>query len=109
MCKVVSLADYLQEKNRVIVKRIEQIPRREQITQIEISDNHGDPAVLVKAKGKDYLFPLTDGRELHMCNQMLRSLDLGIDVEFQTFMQYFLLIEQCNSLLHQRGKGVKQG
>ncbi len=102
MYKVISLESYVKEKNRIIVKTLKQMPHKEQITEIEVSDNRGDPAVLVKANGKDYLFPITKGVEIYVCNQLLNSLDLGMDIHFHSFLQYFYLIERCNVLLQRR-------
>ncbi len=102
MCKVINLESYIKEKNRIIVKDFRQMPRKEQITEIEVSDNHGDPAVLVMANGKEYLFPITNGFKIHMCNKLLDLLELGIDIHFHTFLQYFHLIEKCNELLQKR-------
>lgn len=52
-----------------------------------------------------YGFPLISGFGIHIANEFLRSLNLGIEIEFEDFTQYGKLIMECAEALESR-KGV---
>lgn len=54
--------------------------------QMILTDEHGE-------RSRTYHFPIYEGLQVHICNEFLRSLNTGIDVEFITYMQYSELIE----------------
>ena len=63
------------------------------------SDSEGKPIVLVK-QGDDVLcFPMTRWYEIYKFNEFLRSLDLGVNVYFKSYLQYFDLIMKVDKLL----------
>lgn len=47
----------------------------------------------------DYLMRATKGYEIHGINELLRSFDLGITIEFVSFDQYEHLIDYCMNLI----------
>ena len=96
-------------ENKILVKNIEDLPNAKEITNIEagLYVAADGPAVVVTAKKKQYVFPLTTGFAVHLCNEMLKSLNLGIEIGFLNFVQYFDLVETINELLGNRLVTVK--
>lgn len=54
----------------------------------------------------DYLMRATKSFEIHGINQLLKSLDLGITIEFVTFAQYELMIDYCMHLVNAKRKAT---
>ena len=73
-------------------------------------DQNGDPMMHVQVANSEefesYGFPLTKGFQIHFCNEFLRSLNLGIDIMFKTYIQYGFLIWNCFDLLQQKIESV---
>lgn len=96
-------------ENKILVKSIEDLPNAKKITKISfglltIVDG---PAVTVIANHKKYVFPLSTGYAVHFCNEMLRSLNSGLEIEFKNFAQYMDLVEKINVMLENRLLTVK--
>lgn len=62
-------------------------------------DGNGEPCMRAETETEEHIFPLTRGVEIHNCDNFLRSLDLGIDVHFEKYTQYGMLIWECSELL----------
>ena len=63
-----------------------------------------DPYVSIFVKDEkgnriDYLMRATTAEEIVAINQVIRSFDLGITVEFVNFAQYDLFIDYCMNLI----------
>ncbi len=54
----------------------------------------------------NYLMRATKGYEIHTINQVLKSLNLGITVEFVNYDQYELMIDYCMSLIKAKRKAT---
>ncbi|KAB3527122.1 hypothetical protein [Alkaliphilus serpentinus] len=54
----------------------------------------------------NYLMRATTGEEIFEVNQLLRSFDLGIMVEFKNFTQYDLFIDYCMNLIKANRKAT---
>lgn len=54
----------------------------------------------------NYLMRATKGYEIHGTNQVLRSLNIGIIVEFINFNQYKLMINRCMGLIKRKRKAT---
>lgn len=68
-----------------------------------VADKNCDPVVVVTCKADQvHEMPLQKGHQIYICNEFLRSLDLGINVEFEGYSQYGLLIMECAEALEQR-------
>lgn len=66
-----------------------------------IASNHGDPMVTIwfkvvsgEYKGSLIFFNqvITQGFQIHIVNELLRSMDTGLDIEFENYNQYGNLI-----------------
>lgn len=61
--------------------------------------------VVTMNDGQAFLFPLMNAFQIHRCNEFLRSLNLGMDIEFYyngsmaSINQYAFLIENCMNAL----------
>lgn len=65
-------------------------------------DENRNPVAEAKRGNVYYDFPLTTGMEIHTCNEFLCSLDLGIDIHFETYSQYGMLLMECSELLEKK-------
>jgi hypothetical protein len=68
---------------------------KESIINMDLASMQGIPAMLVECSDDYYVFMLTSGFEVHMCNEFLRSLKIERDYEpicFQSYHQYSRLI-----------------
>lgn len=102
MCKVIDFAECRRKKEQIIVSSpYDEIPAKF-ITFVDLVPHKGDPAVLVQAKGKEYIYVITNGFRIHMMNEILRSLNLDIKIEFKTYKQYGYMLMEISDLLHQR-------
>ncbi len=60
----------------------------------------GKPMLCVDTYDEDEIqHYLDDSFKIHECNEFLRSLDTGIDIEFSGFVQYRVQISLINNLL----------
>lgn len=86
-------------------KQTEEITLNNVILMILCADCSGDPQMLLIDETKNgtttYHFPLYQGFQVHICNEFLRSLDTGIDIEFVTYKQYAELIDKCFDVIQQ--------
>ena len=86
-------------------KQAEEIKLHEPILLMLCASCSGKPEMLLidqSDKNKTiYHFPLYQGFQVHICNEFLRSLDTGIDIEFVTYKQYAELIDKCFDVIHQ--------
>jgi len=62
-------------------------------------DNNENPCVRVFTWEKLYEFPLVTSMQIHVFNEFLRSLDLGIEIEFKGYAQYGELLNECWEML----------
>lgn len=60
----------------------------------------GVPAMAVETKDEIYTEKLTEGYLIHQCNEFLRSLNLGINIEFNTYVEYNRLLADVTTLLN---------
>lgn len=76
----------------------------ENIKGMELVANEScDPIVVVTCEnGEEHRFPISKSNQIHICNEFLRSLDLGIKIEFSSFSQYGMLIMDCAAALEGR-------
>lgn len=81
------------------MKQAEEINLHNVILMTLCANCSGDPQMLlvdeIKKGTTTYHFPLYEGFQVHTCNEFLRSLDTGVDIEFVTYKQYADLIERC--------------
>lgn len=86
-------------------KQMEFVDTRRQFVHMYVhTDENGEPAMRFVTKKVVYLFPLTQGFEVHLCNEFLRSLDVISHIEFITYCQYANLIFSCGLLLEEKQK-----
>ncbi len=67
-----------------------------------VPDRQGKPEVEVKQGDQLFYFPLTTGFEIHNCNEFLCSLGLGVNVYFETYLQYGKMLFTITALLGKR-------
>lgn len=80
--------------------------RRKFVHMYMHADENGDPIMRFVTKKAIYLFPLTQGFEVHLCNEFLRSLDVINNIEFITYAQYSCLIITCGLFLEEKQKNI---
>lgn len=105
--------DFIAVMHRVTVDTLEaaqQIPVQN-VHQMELApDISGEPVMQVQCwdgvNPTYFEFPLTTGFEVNRSNEFLRSLDLGVDICFETFCQYAQLIWECSDLLKEKQVAV---
>ena len=113
MGKVISIQAIRSKKvaplrrERIWVRSFKDMPTANSITKIEVTpkDLFKFPCLVAMANDGEYVFPLTNEFELYYCNEMLKSLETGLEVYFSTFVQYFTLAERCNEILQNRAAG----
>ena len=85
------------------IEQVENIQLHNAILMVMCADCSGNPQMIVIDETKKgttaYHFPLYKGFQIHTCNEFLRSLDTGIDIEFVTYKQYADLIEKCSNAI----------
>lgn len=74
------------------------------------SDQNGNPVMNVTEKLDDNStrvsgFPLITGYGVHLSNVFLRSLNLDIEITFESFAQYGMLIMDVHEALEERNGG----
>lgn len=108
MCKVISF----EEVRKLQRKRIAQLvdyPNATEVTGIELDkDRNGNPAAVITVKrgGVVYEAPLVNGLQIHLFNNFLKSLNLGLKVNFQCYLQYGRLLDDFNRALQEKGAKV---
>ena len=105
--KLYTIFDKLTEEQmhqikQVTIKRLNQVddvPTTDIIYMRLIADQQCAPKMLVLHQNDQqitaYHFPLTQGFQIHCCNEYLRALDTGMDIHFNTYKQYGCLINAC--------------
>lgn len=58
------------------------------IKQIKLKDTHHGPVLIIENE-----FLLTNPNSIHQCNEILRSLNTGLEIKFENFRQYNSLIK----------------
>ncbi|WP_352420771.1 hypothetical protein [Proteiniborus sp.] len=58
------------------------------LTMIKLKNTEYGPVVIVKEE-----FSLTNPNSIHQCNEFLRSLNTGIEIKFENFIQYINLLQ----------------
>jgi hypothetical protein len=102
MCKVINFEEALRVKKQIVVENLfDEIPTK-YITGVAMVNHNGDPAVLIQARGKEYIWKIVNGFRIHMMNEILRALNLGIEIEFYTFMQYGTLLLYADEIIKNR-------
>lgn len=102
MYKIIDFAECVRKKNQIIVSMpFDEIPAK-YITRVDLVPHKGDPAVLIQAKGKEYIYVITNGARIYMMNSILRTLNLDIKIEFKTYKQYGYMLMEISDLLYQR-------
>ena len=56
-------------------------------------NNNGEPCMKIYTAEESHEFSITKGFEVHICNEFLKSLNTGLNVEFQSYKQYSDLID----------------
>lgn len=103
MCKIINLQEHIRQQNRIIVRGTYPEINGNKVISVSLEKmNNGNPGAIVMADGKEYDFELINGFQVHRFNTFLRSLNLGLDIEFNTYSQYGLLLMKCNELIHKR-------
>lgn len=91
----------IQTINPMKVVRMALVPDKKGQQVVSIWEEVRDEADLRK-----FEFKITKGYEIHAINELLRSMDTGLDVEFQTYKQYGELLNQVMNLLDQMNKAT---
>lgn len=72
-----------------------------------MNDNKEPMLRVIKSDNDDRLqindILLTSGFNINKANNMLKSLDTGIDIEFRNFIQYNDLVQRVNDIVYIRG------
>jgi len=55
--------------------------------------------VVTMNDGQAFLFPLMNAFQIHRCNEFLRSLNLGMDIWYDSIKQYSWQVEDCMNTL----------
>lgn len=98
------LDDYINESHHVIITYgNRRLVKPEGVDYVMlVPGRRGKPTAEVKRGNKFFYFPLTTGIEIHICNEFLRSLGLGIDIHFETYLQYGMMLLKCSELLEKK-------
>jgi hypothetical protein len=78
------------------VDRVELVARRK---------NKGVAALFV-SDDERVMFPLNTGYEIFYCNQILKMLDTGLEIEFKSYHQYMKLLEAVSDVLEKRNNEI---
>ncbi|WFD09963.1 hypothetical protein [Tepidibacter hydrothermalis] len=95
----------MKELTAIEIKEVFEAINSNNLLHLElVPDGKGQPMVLVAFENNNeiqcYNFPATKGYEIHIINELLRSLDLDIKIEFQTYDQYSQLLNHCMDLVN---------
>lgn len=73
-----------------------------------VADQNGQPMMKVTEKnGVSHELTLICSFVIHIANEFLRSLNLGIDITFESFKQYDGLIGECSEVIHIRNRVIQ--
>ncbi|CVK19196.1 hypothetical protein [Sporomusa sphaeroides] len=67
-----------------------------------MSDKKNRPVAFVSLDDKEYHIPLKHIVAIHMFNQILRSLDTGIDIKFESYKQYEQLLNDVSEAVQKK-------
>ncbi len=67
-----------------------------------MSDKKNRPVAFVSLDDKEYHIPLKHGVAIQMFNQILRSLDTGIEIKFESYSQYAQLLEDVSEAVQKK-------
>lgn len=104
--------DFIDRMGHVIIgsHNVNNIKLHNIVNMELVPDKNGNPIMSIWNKAYNglmfYDFPLCKGFEVHTCNEFLRSLELDIDICFETYCQYGQLIENCFGLLKEKQKAT---
>ncbi len=102
MCKVIDFVEYKRKMEQIIVSRpSDEIPAK-YITSVDLVPYKGIPAVLIQAKGKEYIYIINDGIRIFIMNDFLKGLNLDVEIKFESYKQYGNMLMKIDYLLHQR-------
>ena len=94
--------EQMHQTKQITIKRLNQVddvPTTGIIYMRLVADLQGAPKMLLLHQNEQQItafhFPLTQGFQIHCCNEYLRALDTGFDIEFVTYRQYGCLINAC--------------
>lgn len=86
------------------MKKLTTIKTSADVSKITVSKVHNmelqKPGVMVTMDdGQAFLFPLMTSFQIHRCNEFLRSLDLGMEIWFESYCQYDFQVINCMNTL----------
>ncbi|GJN65320.1 hypothetical protein JCM17207_19450 [Faecalibacterium gallinarum] len=105
MCKVIRFEAAVRQSKTIRVICSEDFPKAKAVSTLGIYSNQGNPAACVRAGGNDYIFPLENGFQIFEFNEFLKSLNLGLKIQFINYKQYAELVAVCNQMIQKRNSG----
>lgn len=75
-----------------------------------VPDKKHDPMVSVGVDNDGslqfYNFPAIKGYQIHSINEFLKSLNLDVEIQFKTYVEYGALLNQCMNLIKAKRKAT---
>lgn len=67
-----------------------------------IADEKNRPVAFVRLDDEMYHIPLKHGLAIQQFNQILKALDTGIEIKFESYTQYAKLLEDVSKAMQQK-------
>ncbi|MCC8077599.1 MAG: hypothetical protein LIO60_04515 [Oscillospiraceae bacterium] len=105
MCEIIDFEEFRRSK---AVKQIQHqmgFPKHETVIRVElIKTVNGDPAVYILSTDGVFLHTITNGFAIYHCNEFFKGFGFDINVKFETYGQYGMLIWKINELIKKKNK-----
>ena len=96
MCKVIRFEAAVRQSKTIRVICSEDFPKAKAVSTLGIYSNQGNPAACVRAGGNDYIFPLENGFQIFEFNEFLKSLNLGLKIQFINYILHINILSISN-------------
>lgn len=107
MCKIIDFEDQMRKRNTIVIVTSDGFPKPEQTQFVDLQKGiTNEPAVVIGAniRGKlqEYILHLVTGYQIVACNKFLKSLNLKLEIKFESYRQYADLLFDCTVELDKR-------
>ncbi len=66
------------------------------------ADKKGKPVAIVILEDESYHIPLKHSAVIHVFNQILKTLDTGIEIKFESYAQYTQLLKDVSEAIQKK-------
>lgn len=98
------LDDYVDKTHHTFITRHNiHLIDPQQIDYVQLNrDAQGEPVTKIKQGNRYFYFPLSTGHEIYVCNEFLRSLNVGVNIHYKNYSQYGEMLFEITKCLINR-------